>query len=125
MLSIVNCIVISQLQDVLSLEEETLGPFLESLGISDIIGDDIAGQCVLVKNEFEALKDNHNLSMNMDVGLCMDDEAWEEAKDIFFMLRVPFELDASEESREKFSKALLKRNRKRGRYGPQGGVYIN
>ena len=107
------------------MDEETLGPFLESLGISDIIGDDIAGQCVLVKNEFEALKENHNLSMNMDVGLRMDDEAWEEAKDIFFMLRVPFELDASEESREKFSKALLKRNRKRGRYGPQGGVYIN
>ena len=107
------------------MEEETLGPFLESLGITNVIEDDIAGQCVLVKNEFEALKDYHSLSMNIGVGLHMDDEAWEEAKDIFFMLRVPFELDASEESREKFSKALLKRNRKRGRYGPQGGVYIN
>ena len=125
MLSIVNCIVIFQLQDVLSLEEETLGPFLESLGITNVIEDDITGQCVLVKNEFEALKDNHNLSKNIDDGLCMDNEAWEEAKDIFFMLRVPFDIDASEESREKFSKALLKRNRKRGRYGPQGGVYIN
>ena len=107
------------------MEEETLGPFLESLGITNVIEDDIAGQCVLVKNEFEALKDNHNLSMNIADGLSMDDEAWEEAKDIFFMLRIPFDIDASEESREKFSKALLKRNRKRGRYGPQGGVYIN
>ena len=81
--------------------------------------------CNWHKNEFETSKDNHSLSLNIDVGLCMDDEAWEEAKDIFFMLRVPFELDASKESREKFSKALSKRNRKRGRYGPQGGVYIN
>ena len=105
------------------MEEETLGPFLEALGIT--IEDDIVGQCVLFKNKFEALKDNHNLSMNTDDGLRMDDEAWEEAKDIFFMLRVPFDIDASEESREKFSRALLKRNRKRGRYGPQGGVYIN
>ena len=107
------------------MEEETLGPFLESLGITNQIEDDIASQCLLVKNEFEALKDNHNLSRNIDDGLRMDNEDWEEAKDIFFMLRVPFDIDASEESREKFSKALLKRNRKRGRYGPQGGVYIN
>ena len=107
------------------MEEETLGPFLESLGITNVMEDNIAGQYVLVKNKFEALKDIDNLSMNIDDGLRMDDEAWEEAKDIFFMLRVPFDIDASEESREKFSKALLKRNRKRGRYGPQGGVYIN
>ena len=51
-------------------------------------------------------------------------EDWEETKDVFFMLRIPFEIDASEECKERFTKALTKRHRKCGRYGPQGGFPI-
>ena len=50
----------------------------------------------------------------------MGEEEWEEAKDIFFMLRVPFDVDSTDESKEKFAKTIMKRPRKRGRYGPLG-----
>ena len=62
---------------------------------------------------------------NFEETMLMDEEDWEQTKDIFFMLRIPFEVDSTEESREKFSKALTKRHRKRGRYGPQGGLSVN
>ena len=64
-------------------------------------------------------------SSEIDDEQIMDEEEWEEAKDVFFMLRVPFEVDSTEESRERFSKAIMKRHRKRGRYGPQGGLSVN
>lgn len=54
--------------------------------------------------------------MNEDMG----EEEWEEAKDIFFMLRVPFDVESTDESKEKFAKTIMKRPRKRGRYGPLG-----
>ena len=54
--------------------------------------------------------------MNEELG----EEEWEEAKDIFFMLRVPFDVDCTDESKEKFAKTIMKRPRKRGRYGPLG-----
>ena len=74
---------------------------------------------------FAIYKEKSARSKDQDDIVVMDQEDWEQAKDIFFMLRIPFEVDSSEESREKFSKALLKRNRKRGRYGPQGVFYAN
>ena len=54
--------------------------------------------------------------MNEELG----EEEWEEAKDIFFMLRVSFDVDNTDESKEKFAKTIMKRPRKRGRYGPLG-----
>ena len=64
-------------------------------------------------------------SSEVDNEKIMDEEEWEEAKDVFFMLRVPFEVDSTEESKEKFARAIMKRPRKRGRYGPQGGLPVN
>ena len=57
---------------------------------------------------------------DMDDEIVMGEEEWEEAKDIFFMLRIPFDVDSTEESKEKFAKTIMKRHRKRGRYGPLG-----
>ena len=62
---------------------------------------------------------------DMDDEIVMGEEEWEEAKDIFFMLRIPFDVDSTEESKEKFAKTIMKRHRKRGRYGPLGAFPAN
>ena len=65
-------------------------------------------------------KTNSTVMSSDDVDEEMGEEEWEEAKDIFFMLRVPFDVDSTDESKEKFAKTIMKRPRKRGRYGPLG-----
>ena len=52
-------------------------------------------------------------------------ENWETIKDIFFMLRLPFEVQmaGNPSAKERFLKVLTARTRrKNGRYGPQGGL---
>ena len=55
-------------------------------------------------------------------GVAIVEDDWEKVKDIFFMLRLPFEVDMSNNNqgaKERFRKALTFRTRrKNGRYGP-------
>ena len=64
-------------------------------------------------------------SNDTDDEMTMKEEEWEEAKDILFMLRIPLDVDSTEESKEKFAKTIMKRHRKRGRYGPLGAFPAN
>ena len=90
-----------------------------------IIDIDTEKHCLDTIGLFKNKMEHNTTSNDIDGEKIMDEEEWEEAKDIFFMVRVPFEVELTEESREKFSKAIMKRHRKRGRYGPQGGLPVN
>ena len=86
------------------------------------IDNHIEKQCLDTIGSFKTKMGYNAVSSEVDDENIMDEEEWEKAKDVFFMLRVPFEVELTEESREKFAKAIMKRPRKRGRYGPQGGL---
>lgn len=112
-------------QDLIASEEQTFRTLLDSLGIYQNIDSDTQNKCLETIRLFKA-RNGYNCGLNdVDDDSIMDEEKWEETKDVLFMLRVPFEIELTEESREKFSKAVMKRHRKRGRYGPQGGFSVS
>ena len=92
---------------------------MDSLGLDESIVKDIESRC---KDTYSSLiaKTNSQIESSDDVDEELGEEEWEEAKDIFFMLRIPFDVDSTDESKERFAKTILKRPRKRGRYGPLG-----
>ena len=107
--------------------EQTFRTILDNLGICYQYDETIIKKCIdvhysFVNNNTKVTRTPRHINPTYDEEMLMDDENWEEAKDIFFMLRIPFDVESTEESREKISKALIKRHRKRGRYGPQGGL---
>ena len=100
-------------------EEQTILSLFDSMGLEDSIKKEIA---VRFKDTFSSWTAEQNpLNNSSDNGEeVMGEDEWEEAKDIFFMIRIPFDVDLTDESREKFAKTIMKRPRKRGRYGPLG-----
>ena len=113
------------MQDLVSFDEETFRTILDSLALYQTIDNDTEKQCVDAFRSYKSKLVYDLPSNDVEDRMEMDEEEWEEAKDVFFMLRVPFEVDLTEESKEKFSKAIMKRHRKRGRYGPQGGFPVH
>ena len=100
-------------------DEQILKSFLDSFDLEQSTKKDIENRCKDAFSSWTANKvppDNPQNSEDAEMG----EEEWEEAKDIFFMLRIPFDVDSTEESKEKFIKTIMKRPRKRGRYGPLG-----
>ena len=104
---------------MITAEEQTLLSLLDSMGLEESFKKDIVERC---KDSFSSWTGDQNILNNSsDNGEeVMGEDEWEEAKDIFFMLRIPFDVDSTDESKEKFAKTIMKRPRKRGRYGPLG-----
>ena len=98
-------------QDLVRNQEKTVSNVLETLGIS-------------ATNDTSPVQPDVT---NTECDLTMTPENWEQTRDIFFMLRIPFDVDIpdNDQAKERFTKILTSRHRKIGRYGPRGGYVTN
>ena len=101
------------------LAEDLVEGQVELSGWMDLVDTDQS--CTEVRGQSDpGSKKEKTLAEEGGVAIVEDD--WEKVKDIFFMLRLPFEEDMSDNNqgaKERFRKALTFRTRrKNGRYGP-------
>ena len=101
------------------LAEDLVEGQVELSGWMDLVDTDQS--CTEVRGQSDpGSKKEKTLAEEGGVAIVEDD--WEKVKDIFFMLRLPFEVDMSDNNqgaKERFRKALTSRTRrKNGRYGP-------
>ena len=101
------------------LAEDLVEGQVELSGLMDLVDTDQS--CTEVRGPSDpGSKKEKTLVEEVGVAIAGDD--WEKVKDIFFMLRLPFEVDMSNNNqgaKERFRKALTFRTRrKNGRYGP-------
>ena len=98
------------------LAEDLVEGQVELSGLMDLVNTDQS--CTEVRGQ----SDPGSKKEKTLVGVAIVEDDWEKVKDIFFMLRLPFEVDMSDNNqgaKERFRKALTFRTRrKNGRYGP-------
>ena len=113
-------------QDLLHSPGKTLDNILETIGMVDVDQDVKTSAASSMLNNAANETSNPQPTSRGDH---MSKENWEQARDIFFMLRIPFDVDIAcnddevgdAVGRERLLKILTARHRKIGRYGPTGG----